>query len=312
MTNPQAQADLIAELYRRSNIDVRDVSYIETHGTGTPLGDPIEIHGLKKAFAQASHAVDDPQSRKNYCGIGSVKTNIGHLEGAAGVAGIIKILAALKNKELPGNLNFKSINPKIELTDTPFYIVDKHQPWASPAEGSTGRIAGISSFGFGGSNAHAVIQEFIPETAQLSARAVADNHPVFAIPVSAKSSESLVAYAQRLLAFLEDNPSDLAGIAHALQCQRDALTERVCFVVESIDELKLAIRSFIDTRAAAEHTFVGNSYDAGEGKKLRSYAEENRASLTENWMSNHDMLSLAQYWVLGLPSIGMTFISTLA
>ncbi len=78
MTNPQAQADLIAELYRRSNIDVRDVSYIETHGTGTPLGDPIEIHGLKKAFAQASHAVDDPQSGKNYCGIGSVKTNIGH------------------------------------------------------------------------------------------------------------------------------------------------------------------------------------------------------------------------------------------
>ncbi|WP_103364778.1 SDR family NAD(P)-dependent oxidoreductase [Pseudomonas syringae] len=300
VTNPQAQADLIAELYRRSNIDVRDVSYIETHGTGTPLGDPIEIHGLKKAFAQASHAVDDPQSRKNYCGIGSVKTNIGHLEGAAGVAGIIKILAALKNKELPGNLNFKSINPKIELTDTPFYIVDKHQPWASPAEGSTGRIAGISSFGFGGSNAHAVIQEFIPETAQLSARAVADNHPVFAIPVSAKSSESLVAYAQRLLAFLEDNPSDLAGIAHALQCQRDALTERVCFVVESIDELKLAIRSFIDTRAAAEHIFVGNSYDAGEGKKLRSYAEENRASLTENWMSNHDMLSLAQYWVFGV------------
>ena len=106
-------------------------TYIEAHGTGTSLGDPIEINGLKKAFA--TMAKNHGESLPNhYCGLGSVKTNIGHLETAAGIAGVIKVLLALQHNTLPGMPNFKELNPYIELENSPFYIVDKTKPWTLP------------------------------------------------------------------------------------------------------------------------------------------------------------------------------------
>ncbi|MFH1762531.1 MAG: beta-ketoacyl synthase N-terminal-like domain-containing protein, partial [bacterium] len=153
--NTNAQADLLIDAYDKAKLDPTKVSYIEAHGTGTSLGDPIEVNGLKKAFGELYRKWDKKIADKPTCGIGSVKTNIGHLESAAGIAGVLKVLLAMKHKKLPATINFKELNPYIQLENSPFYIVKETQDWnASP------RIAGVSSFGFGGANAHVVIEEY--------------------------------------------------------------------------------------------------------------------------------------------------------
>lgn len=158
--NPEAQADVIAEAHKKADIPVESISYIEAHGTGTPKGDPMEFQGLLKAFQLRSN--QDQILSKNYCGLGSVKTNIGHLESAAGIAGLIKVLMSMKHKQLPGLQNFKTLNHRISIKGSPFYMVDKLQEWKL-LEGADGqsfpRRAGISSFGFGGTNSHIVLEE---------------------------------------------------------------------------------------------------------------------------------------------------------
>ncbi|WP_283848883.1 polyketide synthase, partial [Bradyrhizobium sp. Leaf401] len=159
--NPTAQAELLKAAYRRAGVDPRTVSYIETHGTGTPLGDPIEINGLKNAFRDLSEGAAVEQA---YCGLGSVKSNIGHLELAAGVAGVIKVLLQLRHKTLVKSLHSEELNPYIQLNGSPFYIVQQTRPW-QPLQDARGRDlprrAGVSSFGFGGVNAHVVIEEYV-------------------------------------------------------------------------------------------------------------------------------------------------------
>ncbi|HWU86503.1 MAG TPA: beta-ketoacyl synthase N-terminal-like domain-containing protein, partial [Kofleriaceae bacterium] len=157
--NPRAQAEVVKSAYREAGIDPRSVSYIETHGTGTALGDPIEINGLKKAFADL---VGDAPLGEARCGIGSVKTNIGHLEMAAGIAGVIKVLLQLEHRTLVKSLHCDEINPYIQLDGSPFYIVREAQPWHAQTDRagrSLPRRAGVSSFGFGGVNAHVVLEE---------------------------------------------------------------------------------------------------------------------------------------------------------
>ncbi|MBF0395140.1 MAG: SDR family NAD(P)-dependent oxidoreductase [Desulfobacterales bacterium] len=148
--NSKAQADVLISAYKDSGITPDKISYIEVHGTGTELGDPVEIEGLKKAFENC------PKLKKNYCGLGTVKTNIGHLEPASGIAGVIKVILSIKNKKLPASLHLKTLNPYIKLDDSPFYIVKNTMNWDSIGT----RIAGVSSFGFGGTNAHVVIEEY--------------------------------------------------------------------------------------------------------------------------------------------------------
>jgi acyl transferase domain-containing protein len=159
--NPYAQSQVVQDAHRKAGVPPSSVSYIEAHGTGTPLGDPLEINGLKRAFKYlAKHF--DTETGEGTCGLGSVKTNIGHLETAAGIAGIIKVLLAMEHRTLPGLANFRQINPKINLNGSPFYLVSQQQPWhGSPGAGSPARgplVAGVSSFGFGGANAHVVLQ----------------------------------------------------------------------------------------------------------------------------------------------------------
>jgi phthiocerol/phenolphthiocerol synthesis type-I polyketide synthase E len=147
--NPAAQADVIAEAHAVSGIDSSTVSYVETHGTGTPLGDPIEIQGLRTAFAASK------STRAAPCVLGSVKANIGHLEVAAGIAGLIKTILCLKNKAIPATLHYTSPNPELRLEQTPFVVQSKYGPWESDGV----RRAGVSSFGVGGTNAHVVLEE---------------------------------------------------------------------------------------------------------------------------------------------------------
>ncbi|MEM5672093.1 polyketide synthase [Bacillus cereus] len=151
--NPIAQADVIKAAWGKSGIDPSTVTYIETHGTGTALGDPVEVNGLKLAFKELYNDWGKRFESLPICGLGSCKTNIGHLESAAGIAGVLKILLALKYKTIPGNLHLEEINPYVDLKDSPYYIVEKTQPWEQLkdiAGDNIPRRAGISSFGAGG------------------------------------------------------------------------------------------------------------------------------------------------------------------
>ena len=158
--NPKAQADLIRQTLAKAGIHPRSVSYLEAHGTGTELGDPIEITGLSQAFHQTAEDT-------GFCALGSVKTNIGHLEAAAGIAGLTKILLQMQHRQLVPSLHAQTLNPNINFALTPFTVQQQLSAWDRPVLEVDGksqefpRIAGLSSFGAGGSNAHLVIEEYV-------------------------------------------------------------------------------------------------------------------------------------------------------
>ncbi|MET9414603.1 SDR family NAD(P)-dependent oxidoreductase [Streptomyces klenkii] len=264
VTNPAAQANLIEGLYTRAGIRPETVTYIEAHGPGTPVGDPIEVIALKRAF-HALHEAQGTRPEPESCGIGSVKTNIGHLEGAAGVAGMAKVIGALAGRRLPATVNFEVRNKLIKLDGSPFRIVRDTEPWAEPPTGSDGRPAprraGVSSFGFGGTNAHVVLEEHAADHLERQPGVHTGPHLV---PLSAKTPDRLRAVAEGLLAHLRPpepgdaavalrQPQDLADIAYTLRTGREPMPTRVAFVVASAPELTQALEAFLaGTLAGAE------------------------------------------------------------
>ncbi|OEV07594.1 polyketide synthase, partial [Streptomyces nanshensis] len=155
--NPRAQADLVVGAWSRAGVDPRSVGYVEAHGTGTGLGDPVEVNGLKAAFAELYERWGVSGVGEAHCGLGSVKTNIGHLELASGVAGVIKVLLQMRHRTLVGSLHGESVNPYVRLEGSPFRLVREREPWQAVRDENgreLPRRAGVSSFGFGGANAH--------------------------------------------------------------------------------------------------------------------------------------------------------------
>ncbi len=155
--SPRAQSEVIMAAHQRAAVPVDTIGFVELHGTGTPKGDPIEFEGLVRAFETLAERQGVSLSQPG-CGLSSVKTNIGHLEAAAGLAGIVKVLLAMRHRRLPAFQNFTRLNSRIRMDGTPFYTLDDSRPWQPSAPGVPLR-AGISSFGFGGTNAHVVLEE---------------------------------------------------------------------------------------------------------------------------------------------------------
>jgi acyl transferase domain-containing protein/thioesterase domain-containing protein/SAM-dependent methyltransferase len=244
--NGTAQAALIAAALRRAGVASDTVSYIEAHGTGTELGDPVEVMALKEAFAAtaAPGAVAAPR-----CGLGTVKTNIGHLEPASGIAGLIKTVLALRHETLPASLNFERANPLIAFDGTPFEVVARTRPWARPRDSAGGELprrAGVSSFGLGGSNAHVVLQE-------APARAVVDvtEAPVL-LTVSARDRGRLTALLERLRDFAAADPALRPGdVAHTLQAGREAMAERAAILLRPGQSLAEGFASALRAIAGA-------------------------------------------------------------
>jgi acyl transferase domain-containing protein len=217
----EGQAAVICEAQAIAGIDPQTISYIEAHGTGTELGDPIEIAALTTAF-QAS------TDQKGFCAIGSLKTNVGHLDTAAGVAGLIKTALALQHKQIPASLHFESPNPKIVFVNSPFYVNTTLQDWQSQ---STPRRAGVSSFGIGGTNAHVVLEE-APELEPSSA----SRHYQLLL-LSAKTPTALDAASSNLVKYLQQQPHlNLADVAHTLQVGRQQFTYRRMLVCQNVEE----------------------------------------------------------------------------
>jgi len=245
--NPQAQSELIKSAYREAGISPLNIDYVEAHGTGTNLGDPIEITGLKKAFRELTLELGEEPLNQPYCGIGSVKTNIGHLEGAAGIAGVIKVLLSMRYGMLPGNLHFREINPHIDLTDTPFRVLSKTESWPQHSDGHP-RRAGVSSFGFGGANAHVVLEEYAlaPGTEQAPRAEL--------IVLSSGTKKQLHEAAGALLGYLADAAAGgesaprIEDLAWTLQDGREEMAERLAFVAGTLDELASKLRGFLEGR----------------------------------------------------------------
>lgn len=214
------QAAVVAAALADAGVDARSIGYVETHGTGTQLGDPIEIRALCKAFGTQSSA---PRS----CAIGSVKTNIGHLDAAAGVAGLIKTIKCLEERMIVPSLHYRAANPEIDFERTPFYVNTESRAW----ESDTVRRAGVSSFGFGGTNAHVVLEEAPART-----RAVAESDRELLV-LSAKSAAALESIGARLAEHLEQHPDvDLGDVAYTLQTGRASFNYRRCMVARDVKE----------------------------------------------------------------------------
>jgi acyl transferase domain-containing protein/acyl carrier protein len=205
----QGQAEVVSLAQAMAEVEPESIGYIEAHGSGTPLGDPMELTALAKVFRGG---------RPKSCGIGSVKTNIGHLDTAAGVAGLIKTVLALKHKEIPPSLHFEKLNPKIDFSNTPFYINSRLSPWEA---GPTPRRAGVSSFGVGGTNAHAVLEES-PELEPSGPSKLWQ-----LLLLSARTDSALEAATDRLAEHLRRHPEqDLADIAYTFQVGRKVFGHR--------------------------------------------------------------------------------------
>jgi acyl transferase domain-containing protein/acyl carrier protein len=212
------QADAIATAHALGDVDPATISYVEAHGTATRLGDPIEVAALTKAFRRKTE-------KTGYCGIGSVKSNIGHLDAAAGIAGLIKTVLALKHRQLPPSLHISRLNPQIDFETSPFYVCRQAAPWP---DSDTPRRAGINSFGIGGANAHAVIEE-----APLGAAPLPPERDLALLTLSAHSASALKRAEARMASHLRDNPSiNLADAAYTLQTGRKAWKHRLALICE--------------------------------------------------------------------------------
>jgi acyl transferase domain-containing protein/NAD(P)-dependent dehydrogenase (short-subunit alcohol dehydrogenase family)/acyl carrier protein len=218
------QTEVIRSAQIMANASPDSISYIEAHGTGTPMGDPIEMSALTQAFREETN-------RQQFCALGSVKTNFGHLDAAAGVAGFIKTVLALKHKTLPASLHFKQPNPEIDFSNSPFYVNDRCSEWKS---NGAPRRAGVSSFGIGGTNAHVILEE----APAPSAHRKADQSHYSLIPLSARSATALENMTGALKQHLQNNrEQELPDVAFTLQHGRKNFDHRRIMVARTGEEL---------------------------------------------------------------------------
>ncbi|MDE1207124.1 SDR family NAD(P)-dependent oxidoreductase [Tenacibaculum larymnensis] len=219
----KGQSTCIKLAHRIANIPLESISYIETHGTATKLGDPIEIEALNKAFNY---------NTEHKCAIGSVKSNMGHLDAAAGIAGLLKTTLALKNKKIPKSLHFNTPNQEINFNEGPFYVNDQLKNWESDNEYPL--RAGVSSFGIGGTNVHVVMEE-PPVLSKIN-----KEKKFYIVPFSAKTKKSLLSYQRKISEFLKEGKGELKDLAYTLSIGRKPFTYRNTIVAkDSASVLKM-------------------------------------------------------------------------
>ncbi|MFY0566442.1 SDR family oxidoreductase [Archangium lansingense] len=229
----EGQAAVIGEALGAAGVEPETIGYIEAHGTGTQMGDPIEIRALTKAFR---YKPGTPRAAKMRCAIGSLKSNIGHLANAAGVSSLIKAVLSLEHKKLPPSLHFEKPSPEIDFANSPFYVNTTLADWQAPANAP--RRAGVSSFGVGGTNAHVVLQEAPPVASPAASR------PVQLLVLSAKSEAALEAATDNLAKHLQANPGiNLADVAHTLQVGRQDMAFRRVMVCRDVAEAVSALQT---------------------------------------------------------------------
>ncbi|HFL6280765.1 TPA: thioester reductase domain-containing protein [Pseudomonas aeruginosa] len=293
--NPQAQAKVIETALREAGVDLTSIGYIEAHGTGTELGDPIEIKGLKQAFRTLAGKAE---LAEHSIGLGTIKSNIGHLELAAGVAGLVKVLLQMRHACLVQSLHSQPLNSQIELAGSPFYVVDAKQPWPALSDGQGGvlpRRAGVSSFGFGGVNAHVVLEEYRHDSRPGQ---TIQTKPVLVV-LSARDTKGLKARVEQLLAFLEHCEADLQSLAYTLQVGREAMKVRLACVVDSIDGLRPRLLAYLGEEGGQGEIFHGD-IKRDPDLQMIFQADEDLQETVCRLIAQGKLGRLAQWWVLGL------------
>jgi acyl transferase domain-containing protein/thioesterase domain-containing protein len=259
------QLELITMALAVADVRPDEIGYVEAHGTGTALGDPIEVAALTQAFRSST-------TERGFCGLGSVKSNIGHLDVAAGITGLIKTICALRQRQLPPTLHFTEPNPELNLAESPFFVVDRVMDW-QPRHGR--RIAGVSSFGLGGTNAHVIVEEHIPRGVPEPSR-----RTWHLLPASAATAEALNRVSANLAAhFAGQRDAGPADAAWTLAAGRTPLRHRRCVVADSAAAAAARFSApdtlyGVEGEASGEHRPVvflysgqGTQY-AGMGKEL--------------------------------------------
>jgi len=285
--NPQAQSKLIRDVINKSNIESAAISYIEAHGTGTPLGDPIELQGLKNAFSE----IELPKQ----CAIGSVKSNIGHLEAASGIAGLTKVLLQMKSGKIFPSLHAKVLNPNLNFSDSPFTVQTQLKTWE--ANGSK-LLAGISSFGAGGSNAFMLVENFH------SAYENNDSpYPALVVPFSARNEKSLREYLSVMVSYLLKvkvdptfiSPCTFASLAKTLQIGRSAMQERMAVIASSTDELLEKLTQFLSQKEMPDGVYRGSTVNYSPDKSASIQVSKD----SELLLSQEALRDVSRLWVSG-------------
>ncbi|MDC8103587.1 amino acid adenylation domain-containing protein [Chryseobacterium sp. B21-037] len=277
--NPKAQASVIKAAMKKAGVKAEDFSYIEAHGTGTSLGDPIEIAGLNKAFESKN---------KQFCSIGSVKSNIGHCESAAGISGLTKVLLQMQHRQLVPSLHSTILNPNIKFENTPFKVQQELEEW--PVVNNKPRLAGISGFGAGGSNAHLIVEEYVSENV-----AYRQQMPLV-IVLSAKDEERLKVIVENLKKHIENHSEiNLDDLAYTLQTGREAMEERLAFIAEGREDVLSQLSCYLEKNT--QNLYIGNIHNDQLGISLEG---KSGMAYLESIIREKESHSLAQLWVKGV------------
>ncbi|MBV9496091.1 MAG: polyketide synthase dehydratase domain-containing protein, partial [Acidobacteria bacterium] len=284
--NPAAQSNVISAALQKAAIAPSSIGYVEAHGTGTELGDPIEISGLSRAFGADGVAAQT-------CAIGSIKTNIGHLEAAAGVASVSKVLLQMQHRQLAPSLHSAELNEHIDFAHSPFYVVQQLEAWNAKDDQQPLR-AGISSFGAGGANAHVILESYQPrETVREEPASVTSS--IF--PLSARNEEQLREVASRLAELLRHERVVLEDVAYTLQQGRRSFEHRVAIVANTQEELIEKLAAFIDGKKTTG-VAVGNGKSGENVTRLLSRSE--KQELVRLLAQGREPQKIAALWAEGM------------
>jgi acyl transferase domain-containing protein len=282
------EENVILKAWDDARIHPETLSYIEAHGTGTKLGDPIEVNSLNKAFKHFT-------KKEQFCVIGSVKANMGHAEGAAGIVGVLKVILQMKHKKIPVMPNFKKLNPYIKLDKSALYINQELEEWKSPA--GVPRRAGINSFGFSGAYAHVVIEEYINKKFERSQVMINTANPAI-IVISAKNEDRLKEQVRQLVVAIEENQlsdESLVDMAYTLQVGREAMEERLAVTAGSMQELIEKLNGFMEEHNN-EDLFRGTARNDG----LLNLVSPNKEDIY-SLMQRKEYVKILKHWVKGIP-----------
>ena len=302
ITAPSAlsQAELIEDIFKRYRIDPEQIHYVMAHSVGSHLGDPIEFQALTNVFRKFT-------DKKQYCAIGSVKSLIGHSFAASGVVSLIGMLLAMNKNVIPGSLDIDQENEFIDFENSPFYINETNEPWK--LQDSDKRHRGlVGATGMSGTNAYAVIEAYnsIEYTCkEASIECIQGNNSVI-LPVSAKNEDCLKAYTKKISAYLKETVSEiddkvenhvfLANLAYTFQIGREAMEDRVAFIVSDIPALIKMLKNFTEGREYIDDVYRGNIRK--QKRKLVEFEQDNNGILQKH-VKNRNLAELAKQWIHG-------------
>lgn len=291
----KGQLRCIDDALKNAQIDASTIGFVESHGTGTLMGDPIEVSALSKAFFLNTNERD-----KKYCALGAVKTNVGHLDSASGIVGFIKGVLTLYHGMIPPTLHYEKPNPRIKFHKTPFFVNNTLMEWKGNGKP---RRAGVNSLGIGGTNTFVVLEEYCPGKEGVEKVAIRSGD-AFIVPLSAQTEESLRLYVEKLADFLgaaaeRSELINISDLSYTLQIGRQAMQCRIAFVVSSIDELKNSLTTYLQSQGDESQNTIKRQTPAKDGNTDPANKEDNGEGNIQELINTKKVAQLAEAWVNG-------------